>query len=89
MERIKPQKNNPLGLEKATIVWVDGYDHMCCVCGNQGPYSDCDEYGEPVEVFNPITGYIPCRCVRCHPCGRVIDSETLKVIGMVRRPRPR
>ena len=65
MERIDHEKGKP-------EAWV-------CLCGNR-PDSDgffpCDEAGTEIEPVEGWTGlYL------CNRCGRVIDQESLDVVG--------
>jgi hypothetical protein len=56
-----------------------------CICGNK-PSDDgffpCNEEGNEME---PTTGW-PGRYV-CARCGRIIDPESLKVVGLNARPK--
>ena len=75
MERIQHEKGNP-------EAWL-------CACGNR-PDSDgflvCDASGNEVEPDREWTGlYL------CNRCGRVIEQESLKVVGRApvrSEPRP-
>ena len=58
-----------------------------CICGNQPPgdgFFPCDETGNEVE---PIVGSDWENLYVCARCGRIIDMNTLEVVG--RNPHPK
>lgn len=67
--------------------YIDESDEeWCCVCGNR-PWLEgffpCDRQGEVVEPTKPDWDGLRYVCDRC---GRIIDQDSLQVVG--RRPTP-
>jgi hypothetical protein len=65
---IKTEANNP--------------DNLICTCGNdptQEGFYPCDSEG---EIVNPSPKEWTSNCYVCDRCGRIIHSESLKVVGV-------
>lgn len=63
-------------------------DGWICICGNT-PADDgfypCDQDGNEIE---PTVGSAWAGLYVCFKCGRIIDQETLEVVGKNPEPRP-
>jgi hypothetical protein len=56
-------------------------DELTCLCGNvswNAGFQTCDASGNAVE---PIIGGKWVNLLRCDACGRIINQDTLEVVG--------
>jgi len=71
-------------MQKATkkeFITTDNYGAFICICGNEGGtqgFDTCDEKGHFME---PLIGTCWKGLYRCNECSRIIDGDTLQVIG--------
>jgi len=62
-------------------------DDWNCICGNntfRDGYYPCDEHGNEME---PTIGSAWADLYVCYGCGRIINSDTLEVVGRNQDPK--